>query len=130
MPDKAKGRCLCGAVSYSVDGPLDPITACHCTNCARSSGHHAAFTACHPDALTIADNGGLQWFRSSPEVERGFCSTCGSNLFWRETPLQRINITAGTMDRPTGLTIGLHIHTASKSDYYDVTDIAPQKTSE
>ncbi|MGO1081292.1 GFA family protein [Inquilinus sp. CA228] len=39
------GGCLCGAVRYRVTGPLRPVVACHCSQCRRTSGHVAAFTA-------------------------------------------------------------------------------------
>ena len=45
--DKAghRGRCLCGAVNYRVDGPLRPVVACHCGQCQRTSGHFVAATS-------------------------------------------------------------------------------------
>ena len=30
--------CLCGAVRYSVDGPVDHVDHCHCTMCRRATG--------------------------------------------------------------------------------------------
>ncbi|HGG64526.1 MAG TPA: GFA family protein, partial [Rhodobacteraceae bacterium] len=36
------GGCLCGAVTYVVNGPLRDVIACHCTQCRKSSGHHVA----------------------------------------------------------------------------------------
>ena len=38
-----------------------------------------------------------------------------------------IYITAGTLDKPTGVKTAEHIFVASKSDYYDITDGLPQK---
>ena len=37
-PKPITGRCLCGAVTYSVDA--DPVVqvACHCTDCQRQTG--------------------------------------------------------------------------------------------
>jgi hypothetical protein len=122
------GSCLCKAVTYSVEGELTPILACHCSQCAKTSGNHAAMTSCADAALKITDTGTLAWFQSSAEVRRGFCSRCGSNLFWKQGGTDAVYITAGTLDPPTGLKIAEHIFVASKSDYYDITDGLPQKT--
>ena len=39
MEDTMAGGCLCGAVRYTVNGPIQgEIAHCHCTMCRRSSG--------------------------------------------------------------------------------------------
>jgi hypothetical protein len=121
-----KGSCLCGAVSFEVSGPLHPPDACHCTQCRKQSGHFWASTDVPRAALTIRGAEQLTWFRSSAKVQRGFCSTCGSALFW--DPLQRdfIGIAMGAFDKPTGTRLGMHIFVAEKGDYYDIADGLPQ----
>ena len=69
----------------------------------------------------------LTWYPSSDGVRRGFCATCGSNLFWASEPGDEIYVTMGTLDRPTGLRLAAHIFVASKADYYDIVDGLPQK---
>lgn len=127
---RATGHCLCGTISYRIDSedPLPGVTLCHCEQCARWSGSLAAFIACRPSEITIA--GDPAWFQSSPDTKRGFCATCGSALFWQAEPGNRIYVTVGTLNPPTGLTITEHIHTASKPDWYDILDPAPQKAGE
>jgi hypothetical protein len=34
-----RGSCICGAVTFEVDGELKPPDACHCTQCRKLSGH-------------------------------------------------------------------------------------------
>jgi hypothetical protein len=121
---KASGGCLCGNVRYAVAGPLRPVIACHCEQCRRTSGHHVAATAAPLEAVRIT--GEPVWFASSPGFARGFCGTCGSNLFWREAGSGQISIFAGTLDAPTGLKLARHIFVQDKSDYYDITDDLPQ----
>ncbi len=117
------GRCLCGAVRYRAHGPLRAVVACHCSQCRRASGHHVAPTACARPALEIG--GEVRWYRSSPEARRGFCPVCGSNLFW-DGGGERISIMAGTLDRPTGLSVARHIFCADKGDYYEIRDDLPK----
>ena len=123
---KTTGGCLCAAVRYEIAGPLRPVVYCHCEQCRRTSGHLVAATACKPGDLRVMIDVGLRWYRSSAEAQRGFCSTCGSSLFWQPEHGQYISIMAGTIDGPTGLVSCEHIYTASASDYYGLTDGLPQ----
>lgn len=111
------GSCLCGAVRFTVTGPLRPVIACHCVQCRKSSGHHVAATSAHRDQIAI--EGAVTWFRSSDTARRGFCGTCGSNLFW-DGAGENLSIHAGSLDDATGLTIAGHIFCAFKGDYYDI----------
>lgn len=121
-----KGSCLCGAVSFAVTAPLPPPDACHCSQCRKQSGHFWASTDVARAALTIHGTDNLTWFRSSEKVQRGFCSTCGSFLFWDSIKKDRIAIAMGAFDGLTDIRLGVHIHVADKGDYYDIGDGLPQ----
>ncbi len=130
MPDNAqpiKGRCLCGAVSYEVRGPLTEAHACHCDMCRRQSGHFVVATGCKRAQFVLTESRGLKWYRSSDWARRGFCSECGSALFWDgDGDGDEISINAGNLDQPTGLTIEKHIFVADKADYYEIDDDLPK----
>ena len=121
------GSCLCGAVRFEVEGELEPPDACHCTICRKHSGHVFASTDVPRAAVTIHGEEAITWYRSSEKVRRGFCSTCGSSLFF-DPPPQRdwIGIAMGAFDKPTNTKLGLHIFTADKGDYYEITDDVPK----
>lgn len=121
------GGCLCGGVRYRIRGALRDIIACHCTQCRRTSGHHAAMTSAASDDLTLTSSETLAWYRSSAAAERGFCRVCGSNLFWRPEGEGRTAITAGTLDGPTGIKLTEHIFVGDKGDYYSIDDDLPHK---
>lgn len=38
MTDTHQCGCLCGAVRFTVDPPLNGLVACHCTDCQKVSG--------------------------------------------------------------------------------------------
>jgi len=120
------GRCLCGGVQYELHGPLRNVTACHCGQCRQTSGHHVAMTEVANAALVLKVSDTLRWYRSSTFAERGFCGTCGGNLFWRGLDGDTTSVTAGTLDLPTGLVIDRHIYVAFKADYYPIEDTAEQ----
>jgi hypothetical protein len=112
-----------------VRGPLRYVVACHCSQCRKTSGNFVAATGAEADRITLEKDATLVWFASSESAERGFCARCGGNLFWRRRsdPGGWLSIMAGTMDPPTGVRLMQHIFVADKSDYYDITDEAPQE---
>jgi hypothetical protein len=123
------GGCLCGAVRYRVSGETNDAIACHCSQCARTTGHVLVSANAVAADFNLDQAETLRWYRSSEKAERGFCSRCGSNLFWRRIGGDVISMTAGTLDRPTGLRMKHHIFCASRSDYYEIDDGLPQNAA-
>lgn len=126
MSQKVKGRCECGKVRFDVEAPRETVSICHCSQCRRTSGHLWASTHAPYDRVEFLENEGLEWFASSDFAKRGFCKYCGSSLFYRMNEEDGIGIAIGCLESPTGMRIGKHIFTASKGDYYEITDDAPQ----
>ena len=121
------GHCLCGAIRFEVEGELPGPDACHCSLCRRWSGHVWASTDVPRDRVTITGEDKLNWYQSSEKVRRGFCSRCGSVLFFDPPARDWIGIAMGAFDQPTGTRLAIHIFTADKGDYYEVADGVPQK---
>ena len=119
MTERLTGSCLCGGVRFEVRGPLRPVVACHCTQCRKTSGHYVAATQARQADMAITGDS-LSWYQSSQSAERGFCGTCGSNLFWRRVGGTAISIFAGALDGPTGLRMESQLYTDSAGDYYDL----------
>jgi len=93
------GSCLCGGVSYKIDGPVRDIVNCYCEQCRKTSGHHVAATRVNKDHLEIINDKTLQWFECLPEV---------------------FAVMAGALDAPTNLkTIG-SIFNEDASDYCEI----------
>ncbi len=113
-----RGSCLCGAVTFVADEPLRSVIACHCTQCRKSSGHFWAATSVPLDRFHLIETGGLRWFRSSSEAERGFCGDCGSSLFWKPGAEGRIAISGGSLDGLSGLVTAQVIFSKDAGDYY------------
>ena len=118
------GKCLCGAVSFTVDGPLGRATACHCGQCRKQSGHHWASSSAVEGDITI--NGSVKWYAASAVAKRGFCPNCGSFLFWKAHADDEISFSLGALDEPTGIKLECHIFVADKGDYYEIADGLPQ----
>ncbi|MGP1678573.1 MAG: GFA family protein [Giesbergeria sp.] len=126
MSDLKTGSCLCGRVSFSVAGALGAPDACHCIQCRKQSGHYFASANVPRAALAITGQESLSWYQSSAKVRRGFCSTCGSSLFWDAPAKDWIAIAMGAFDTPTSTQLAKHIFVAEKGDYYQINDDLPQ----
>lgn len=121
------GRCMCGAVSFRIDGEPGESDACHCEQCRRQSGHYFASVNVPRASLQVTGAERITWYRSSERVRRGFCSACGSALFWDPPPDRDwTSVAMGALDAPTGLHLQKHIFVAEKGDYYAITDGLPQ----
>jgi hypothetical protein len=73
------GGCQCGAVRFSVSGPLGRASICHCRMCQKAfAGPYGALVSA-PEGLSWT-RGAPAHFRSSNRVRRGFCAACGTPL--------------------------------------------------
>ena len=86
--------------------------------------------AVHPKGgVEIENEAGVTWYRSSDWAERGFCTTCGSSLFYRLVESGAIFPSAGALDDQGRFTaISNHIFVDEKPDYYEFADTAPRLT--
>ena len=127
MTQVRNGSCLCGKVRYRVTGPVSPVSACHCSQCRKQSGHYYAATRAKQQQFEIDDaEAVIKWYRASKDAARGFCSNCGSALFWKDDNSDYLSVLAGSIEGDTGLKIGEHIFIADKGDYYDIDENEPQ----
>ena len=111
---------MCGAVSYTAEGIEPHISACHCGMCRRWTGGPLLSTFAKEvrwrgeDAITT--------FKSSEWAERGFCSKCGSSLFYRITAPGKyqgmLSLAFGTLDDQTGFTMDKEWFFDKKPDAY------------
>ena len=104
-----KGGCHCGGVRYQTAAELRPVLVCHCYDCMKTIGNSIAATAAPEDEIEITETT-LQWYRSSPVAQRGFCNHCGASLFFRADGSGRLSISAGTLDDASGLTCAGQIY--------------------
>ena len=131
MSDEIKdvsGGCYCGKVRYRARRVSSKLTECHCSQCRKQSGHRYATTGTKSGDVEIENAENITWFRASSAAERGFCSACGSHLFWRSSTDDKMAILAASIDEPTGLRLVGHIFVEDKADYDKITDGLPQFT--
>lgn len=98
------GSCVCGKVSYTLKDMPDSTGACHCETCRKWSGGIYLGFQMPPDAVEIHGAENLTVYPSSDWAERAFCSTCGSNIYYRVTAPGphhgNYHLGFGTLDEP------------------------------
>ena len=123
---QASGGCYCDKVRFRANRIGSEITECHCSQCRKQSGHRYASAGAKVGDVEIEGVNNITWFRASADAERGFCSTCGSHLFWKSLKDDEMSILAASIDDPGGLRMTSHIFVGDKPDYYEITDGLPQ----
>ena len=75
-----EGRCLCGALRYEADPPVQFMVHCHCSMCRKHHGAaFATFVSVRPQSFRwISGEANVGVYASSENAERAFCRVCGS----------------------------------------------------
>lgn len=90
----ALGQCLCGAVEIDARGLQTKVGACHCGMCRNWGGGPFLSIQCEGE-IFINNNSKVSVFNSSEWAERGFCSHCGTHLFYKLKQNQQYFLPAG-----------------------------------
>ena len=121
-----KASCLCGGVKLKTQGYHRNVQNCHCIQCMKTHGHHAAYTNVEERNVKFLKNRTLKWFRSSTKAKRGFCNKCGASLFFKIIGAKTISIAAGMFNRPVKLKTTMNIFVKGKLDYYKLDSRMPK----
>lgn len=92
-----EGRCLCGAIRVVARGMSKHVGACHCGMCRRWGGGPLMAVDCGT-SVEFEGEDKISVYGSSNWAERGFCSICGSHLFYRLKENQQTAIPVGIFD--------------------------------
>jgi len=120
------GGCQCGAVRFRLKGKLGRPSICHCRMCQKAFGGFFG-------PLVTAPEGGVEWtrnepnyFQSSVNISRGFCSSCGTPLAYRHPG--GLEIAIGAFDDRSDLAPQIQVNYAARLPW--VTTIFEQPTLE
>ena len=107
------GSCLCGGIAFHAAQPANDASHCYCTMCQKFHGAAAGSYVNVARAGFVLERGHdlLVEYASSTPGRRGFCSTCGSALYWRseESP-EAIAVALGTLQPPYTGTVTRVLH--------------------
>ena len=126
MADKIYGECFCGAIQYSLKGPLQPGRCCHCSKCRKAFNGASS-------AVTFLKENSFKWekgeehltiYANKDNIGLGFCSTCGSSLVALNEK-EVFLITLGTLNDNPEIKIKEHIFVGSKACWDEIGGSSP-----
>ena len=126
--ESVEGGCLCGRVRYAATGRRLWAAYCHCATCR----HHVAspvavFVGYRHGQVRFSGAAAPAIYRSSPDVERGFCAACGTPIFYRsDRHPGEIHLLIGTFDRPAAFAPTRHVFHDEKLPWFDAADHLPR----
>lgn len=115
------GGCQCGAVRYRAEGEIGFPHLCHCRMCQKAAGNYfLPLGGARHENFTLT-RGEPAWFQSSHNVRRGFCSQCGTPLFY-DGGHDHISITLGSLDDPKSVKPEMQTNLSHKMPWFDALD--------
>lgn len=106
--NKVNGQCLCGAVTFVIDGPISSFHICYCSRCRHSSGSaHASNLFSQPTSITwLSGEEYLQRFElpTARSWAKQFCKQCGSGVPYINRSATFLVIPAGSLNDEIPLT--------------------------
>lgn len=122
MSGTTTGGCLCGAVRFTAQNVPAKAGVCHCEMCRRWTGSALIGVTVALDNVDWQDETHLGRIQSSHWAERGFCTRCGTGMFFRVTMDSDysgdIELPIGVFDDPDGFEITNEIYIDVKPDSY------------
>ena len=115
------GGCVCGALTYKVNGAPLRMGQCHCKHCQRSSGTgHMSLAFFKKEQVSI--DGDFTEFAAKADSGnsniRAFCPTCGARVFSRNSANDSVvGITAGSADNHEWFNPQFIVYNKDKPDW-------------
>lgn len=110
------GRCLCGAVSFTLSAEPVATRICWCRDCQHLAANGTVNVVVPVEALsvtgTVADH--VKTADSGNQLTRQFCPQCGTHLFGISSGRPQFRVVrVGNLDQPSSVTPTTNIWTAS-----------------
>lgn len=113
------GSCLCGIVSFAIQGEFDSFYVCHCHHCQKDTGSaHGANLFSHSAKLVWLSGSDKVTSYTLPDTRhrKSFCKLCGSAL-----PNTKISgllvVPAGCLDTEISILPTAQIFSSSKASW-------------
>lgn len=121
------GRCRCGAYRFRVSADPIQVSYCHCSDCRRATGAPVTVFAGfrEEEVELLGDEAAVH--QPSSEVERLFCSRCGTPIAYRDLRLpDEIYYYLGLLDDPASLVPQLHAFESERLAWLSIVDDLPR----
>ena len=115
--DKKAASCLCGSVKIEAAEVNHKFTVCHCDTC-RTWGGGPLFAVQCGTEVKFEGSENVKEYESSPWATRGFCSNCGTHLFYRLNKTGSYNMPVGLFPEIPNLVMTTQYFSDQRPDYY------------
>lgn len=122
------GKCLCGAVTFTAQDVETEFHVCHCGMCRRWAG--SPVFAASVGSVRFGGEEHLRTFDSSEWASRGFCSKCGSGLFYYLKPAGSYAMSVGAFDDAAAFRMVGEIYVDHKPPGYEFAGDLEKQTEE
>jgi len=109
--------CLCGSVKIIAEDINPKFTVCHCQSC-RTWGGAPFFAVKCGKKVTIEGDENVKMYESSPWASRGFCSECGTHLFFKFKESGEYNMPVGLFPGLKDLEMDMQYFSDMRPSYY------------
>ena len=121
------GGCACGALRYESTAAPGETGYCHCRICQHTSAAPVLAFASFPVADFRYTRGEPAIYRSSGHGAREFCSSCGTQIAYRQKDKpMTVDVNAGSLDEPARVPPRMHIWCDSRIPWFHTADDLPR----
>ena len=110
-------QCLCGAVKITAKEINTKFTVCHCDQC-RTWGGGPFFAVKCGTNVDIEGQDHIKEYDSSSWASRGFCTECGTHLFYKSKESGEYNMPVGLFPHLKDLKMVMQYFSDQRPDYY------------
>ena len=121
--------CICGSVKFTAKDVNPKFSVCHCDSCRAWGGGPFFAVKCGAD-VKIEGSENISLFESSSWASRGFCSKCGTHLFYKFKQTGEYNMPLGLFPKLKDLEMEIQYFTDKRPDCYSFTNKTKEMTKE
>lgn len=122
-----KGHCHCKAVRWECDGDVAWSCYCHCADCRRNCASPVTAFFGVPHGSVTWSGEAPRIYRSSDDVERLFCSACGTQMAYRNAQdAVNIHLYTATLEDPEALPPRFHVFHSDHLRWLSIQDGLPR----
>lgn len=121
--------CICGSVKFTANTINPKFSVCHCDSCRSWGGGPFFAVKCGTD-LKIEGDQHITIFESSSWASRGFCSNCGTHLFYKFKQTGEYNMPLGLFPGLKELEMDIQYFSDKRPECYNFTNETKEMTEE
>ncbi len=125
----SEASCLCGAVKITAESINPKFAVCHCESC-RTWGGAPFFALQCGTQVKIESDDKVKMYQSSSWASRGFCTECGTHLFYQVKATGDYNMPVGLFPDLKGLEMDTQYFSDVRPSYYCFTNETKEMTKE